>query len=68
VLTGRRENERRNWALEREVVEGYATVEVGENGLSVFVDGEEQVAFGVQGETGDVATMGEREGMRLVVD
>jgi hypothetical protein len=41
-------------------------VEVSENGLSVFVDGEEKVAFGVQGDTGDVAAMGEGEGMRFI--
>jgi hypothetical protein len=41
-------------------------VEVGENGLSVFVDGEKKITFGVQGNTGDVAAMGEGESMRFV--
>ena len=41
-------------------------MEVGENSLSVFVDGEEEVAFGVQGETRDVAAMGEGKGMRFI--
>lgn len=48
------------------MVKGYATVEVGENSLSVFVDSEEEVAFGVQGETRDVAAMSEGKGMRFV--
>ena len=41
-------------------------MEVGEDSLSVFVDGEEEVAFGVQGETRDVAAMGEGKCMRFV--
>jgi hypothetical protein len=41
---------------------------MGENGLSVFVDGEKKVALGVQGDTRDVAAMGEGEGMRFVAN
>lgn len=41
-------------------------MEVGKNGLSVFVDGDEEIAFGIQGDTGDVAAVGEGEGMRFV--
>jgi hypothetical protein len=41
-------------------------VEMSENGLSVFVDSEEEVAFGVQGNTRNVAAVGERKGMRFV--
>jgi hypothetical protein len=39
---------------------------MGENGLSVFVDGEKKIALRVQCDTGDVAAMGEGEGMRFV--
>ena len=41
-------------------------MEVGENGLSVLVDGEEKVAFGIQGKTGDIAAMSKGKGMRFV--
>ena len=54
--------------LEREVVERYATVQVGKDGLAVFVDGEKEIALGVEGEAGDVASVSEGEGMRLVAE
>lgn len=66
MLTGRREDKRRDGTFEGEVVERYATVEVCKNSLAVFVDREEEIALGVQGKAGDVTAMSEGEGMRLV--
>ena len=40
--------------------------EVGENGFSIFVDGEQKVASRTKGYTANVATVGERKSVRLV--
>jgi hypothetical protein len=63
VSAGRGECERSNSLPEGEVVEHYAAGYVCENGAAIFVDGEEEVSAGVEGEAGDVFAVGEGEGM-----
>ena len=52
--------------LEREVVKRNAARDVGENRMSVFVDGEEKVASWGKTEARDVLAVGEWEGVRFV--
>lgn len=66
VAPRRREGKRGNARLEGEVVEHHAALEVGQYGLAIFVDGEEEVALRGQADAGNVLAVGEGEGMRLV--
>lgn len=57
--------ERSHLAAEAEVVERDSPGHIGEDGVSVEVDGEQKIAFGVERKTRYVLSVGKRKGVRL---
>ena len=60
------EGERSNRRPEGEVVEDYPVGDVRQDGLTVFVDGQEKVASGCEAKSCDVLPMRERQCVGLV--
>ena len=58
-----REGQGRHRLAEGEVVEHDAARHIGEDRAAIFVDGEEEVAAGIQCEAGDVLSVGEGQGV-----
>jgi hypothetical protein len=66
VLARGGECERCDRRSEGEVIDGDATVYIGENGMSILVNGEQKVAAGREADAGDVLAMSKREGVGFV--
>jgi hypothetical protein len=66
VAAGRREGERCDLRSEGEVVDGDAAQDVGQDSVTIFVDGEEEVAAGGEADSTDVFSVGEGERVRFV--
>lgn len=68
VAARRREGKRGNRGLEGEVVYGDSSVDVGQDGLAIFVDCEEQVALGCKAYPRDILPVGKGKGIGFVAE
>lgn len=59
VSSRRRKRKSRNLAAEREVIEGYPSMNDGQNGTAILVYGEEEVALRCETEPRDVLSVSE---------